>query len=488
MRKTTLLLLIFLLGFSTILAQEDETFTTDNFSVTVPAGWVVESSDGQVFIATSQNALDILSPGEASVTILLPEILATVGIDTEADPVVAIETLMDLLGDDTTEFGPIETFELQNGTPGAQVTVTDNETFETFVTALVYEEGIVVAAFETSPGEFESFLDEFVLIGESIQYGSAITADELLRQWASNATGTSEYSNPNWGFIQATGAPDTTVCGDETTAWASATSTGMDILVLEYAELVQPTEINIYQTYNPGAIISVEVSNNTEPNAETYVLPNSEDPPGNTDCPGVFTIEITEELPPINTVIIYLDQAITDNWNEIDAVELVGVPVNSDETSMESDSGEWVTEVMYSGASYNYPAGWESIDRFDAWYVVNDPTGDLVVTFSDTEDAVNVLGDTPLFDDPVATMEAYRSVYYPTSESDVFSLVVFDFDGRPAIFREFNTPSGVTALVYIVQFSNGEYGVVDAQFTGTELTDETYAIVEAMATSFDQSE
>ncbi|GAB4323978.1 MAG: hypothetical protein Kow00117_12260 [Phototrophicales bacterium] len=486
MRKTTLLLFIFLLGFSAILAQEDETFTTDNFSVTVPAGWVVESSDGQVFIATSQSALDNVSPGEASVTILLPETLATFGLDMELDPVVVIETLIDLLGDETTEFGTVETFELQNGTPGAQVTVTDNETFETFVTALVYEEGIVVAAFETSPGEFESFLDQFVLIGESIQYSSMITSDELLRQWASNASGTSEYSNPNWGFIQATGAPDTTRCGDETTAWASSTSTGLDILVLEYAELVQPTEINIYQTYNPGAIISVEVSNNTEAEAETYVLPNSEDPLGNTDCPGVFTIEITEELPPINTIIIYLDQTITGSWNEIDAVELVGIPVNSDESSMESASDEWVTEVMFAGASYDYPAGWESIDRFDAWYAVNDPTGDLVVTFSDTEDAVNVLGDTPLFDDPQATMEAYRSLYYPTSEAS--ELIMLDYDGRPAIFTQFNTPSGVTALVYIVQFSDGEYGVVDAQFTGEELTDETYAIIEAMAASFDQGE
>lgn len=487
MRKLMIMLLVFALAATGILAQEDETFTTDNFSVTVPAGWVVESAEGQVLIATSEGALGNVTAGEAGVTILLPESLAAFGLDMEVDPVVVVETLIDLLGDETTEFGEVETFDMPNGTPGAQVTITDNSTFEGYLAALLFEEGMVVAAFETAPGEFESFVDDFAAIGESIQYGSDImtedsntftadgfsimlpdgwvtqeeegqillassegalgnvsegeasvtillpeslaafaldtetdpvvvvesiielladdttefspvqafeqekgnpaarasitdndtfegllaavafedgvivvafetsvgnletyldtfvalgesieygssmeASDDLLRQWASNATGTSEYGNPNWGFIQATGEPDTTVCGDETTAWASESSTGSDILVLEYEELVQPTEINIYQTYNPGAIIFVEVANNTEEDAETYTLPNSEDPLGNTDCPGVFTIEITEELPPINTVIIYLDQTLTGSWNEIDAVELVGVPVDDE--------------------------------------------------------------------------------------------------------------------------------------------------------------
>ncbi|MBZ0277204.1 MAG: hypothetical protein K8I60_13735, partial [Anaerolineae bacterium] len=62
------------------------------------------------------------------------------------------------------------------------------------------------------------------------QSGSAtpppVGGDGLIRQWASSATATSEYSSPNWSAAQATGAPDTNGCSDLSTAWASASSTG----------------------------------------------------------------------------------------------------------------------------------------------------------------------------------------------------------------------------------------------------------------------
>jgi hypothetical protein len=58
----------------------------------------------------------------------------------------------------------------------------------------------------------------------------------------------------------------------------------------------------------------------------TFILDDSEDPPGNTPCPGVFTIDVSGIDAPINKVIIHFDQSIGGNWNEIDAVELVGNP------------------------------------------------------------------------------------------------------------------------------------------------------------------
>jgi hypothetical protein len=57
---------------------------------------------------------------------------------------------------------------------------------------------------------------------------------------------------------------------------------------------------------------------------ETAELFNSADEPGNTDCPGVFVLEVEAIDFPIDTVTIYLDQTIGGGWNEIDAVELVG--------------------------------------------------------------------------------------------------------------------------------------------------------------------
>jgi hypothetical protein len=152
--------------------------------------------------------------------------------------------------------------------------------------------------------------------------GSTAPSGSEVRQWASSATASSEYSSPSWAASQATGAPDTAECGDIVTAWASSSRTGADNLSLQYAQAVIPTQINIYQTYNPGAIVKVEVV--VAADQSRIEIVNSANPPGATPCPGVFTLNIIQALPPVNGVIIYLDQTLTGSWNEIDAVELVG--------------------------------------------------------------------------------------------------------------------------------------------------------------------
>ena len=146
-------------------------------------------------------------------------------------------------------------------------------------------------------------------------------ADGEIRQWASDADGSSQYGTDAWGFVQATGEPNVDVCSDDTRAWASETATGEDYLILYYDEAVIPTEINIYQSYTPGSIIRVEVANSeTE---DVFEIENSADP-GDSPCPGVLTVTIEGAETPVDTVIIYLDQSIGGSWNEIDAVELVG--------------------------------------------------------------------------------------------------------------------------------------------------------------------
>jgi hypothetical protein len=160
--------------------------------------------------------------------------------------------------------------------------------------------------------------------------GSGIMgSDGQLRQWAISASGTSQYSDTSWNFAQATGTPDTNDCGDIRSAWASSSSTGSDMLTIEFAEAVVPSQINIYQTYNPGSIYKVEVANSG--GGRPITLANSEDPPGNTPCPGIFSIDIEDVATPVDRVTIYLDQTIGGSWNEIDAVELIGAhPVDAD--------------------------------------------------------------------------------------------------------------------------------------------------------------
>ncbi len=151
---------------------------------------------------------------------------------------------------------------------------------------------------------------------------------QLIRQWASEASATSEYGSEGFSAMQATGKPDTSQCGDSDTAWASADKTGQDSLTLIFDHQVRPTELNIYQTYAPGAITGVELV--PADGGANIAVPDSTDP--DTTCPHVFTLTLDpQNTPPVDRVIIHLDQTITEDWNEIDAVELVGYPVQADQ-------------------------------------------------------------------------------------------------------------------------------------------------------------
>ena len=179
--------------------------------------------------------------------------------------------------------------------------------------------------------------------------------DGFVRQWASEASGSSQYGDDNWSFQQATGAPDTDGCGDIPTAWASSSSTGQDFLTLVYDTPVFVQQIDIYQTLNPGSIVSVDIST---PEGQTMTLGNSTDAPGNTECPGVFSVQVSGiDFPPINTVTINLDQTIGGSWNEIDAVELIGTlnatsSTVSDESTTTTDSTVGVDTASADGASF----------------------------------------------------------------------------------------------------------------------------------------
>ncbi len=195
---------------------------------------------------------------------------------------------------------------------------------------------------------------DFTLTLESDSVGVTDVALTEVRQWAASASGSSQFGTDGWSFGQATGEPNTATCGDIRTAWASSSRVGQDFLILDYAQSVIPTQINIYQTYNPGAIISVEVESITT--SQNVSLPNSADPVGNTPCPGVFTLDVTEIDFPVDRVIIYVDQTLTNGWNEIDAVELVGL----------GEGGA----PMAGELLFDVPAGWYIAEETALEYVL----------------------------------------------------------------------------------------------------------------------
>jgi hypothetical protein len=143
-------------------------------------------------------------------------------------------------------------------------------------------------------------------------------------QWATGAAASSEYGNPSWAAIQATGAPDTAECGDSATAWASLSSDTEEWIELTYDTPVYATAINIYQSYNPDQVVKVELIDLTAGYHAVYTgRPEQTD-----ECPYVLSIPVEQTDYSVAGVRITIDQSqLGLGWNEIDAVELVGVGV-----------------------------------------------------------------------------------------------------------------------------------------------------------------
>ncbi len=109
-----------------------------------------------------------------------------------------------------------------------------------------------------------------------------------VRQWGISAEATSSYGTDSWSAMQATGMPDTPECGDHTTAWASETSNGQDALTVYYGMPVSASEVNIYQTLTPGAIVMVELL----PADGSMPVTVFEGIDPTLDCPGIFSIPV----------------------------------------------------------------------------------------------------------------------------------------------------------------------------------------------------
>lgn len=142
----------------------------------------------------------------------------------------------------------------------------------------------------------------------------------IFAQWAISAEASSEYGRPGWSAMRATGAPDVDACVDDSRAWASARGNGLAWLELTYAEPVYPTEVRIYQNLGRGGIARVLL---IDENGGQHLIWEGTD---SADiCPGVLTVSVPRPDYRAVGVRVELDESRTGFWNEIDAVELVGV-------------------------------------------------------------------------------------------------------------------------------------------------------------------
>jgi hypothetical protein len=124
------------------------------------------------------------------------------------------------------------------------------------------------------------------------------------------------------GAVQAVGLPNTEECGDFRTAWAAADLGGMGSLRVLFAELVTPTGLLIYESFNPGFISRVEI---TDLYGEVHVVYEGI-PQLKANCPFPLVIAINDADYQANSVTIYVDQrGSLGGANQIDAVELIGI-------------------------------------------------------------------------------------------------------------------------------------------------------------------
>ena len=251
-----------------------------------------------------------------------------------------------------------------------------------------------VKFFEASPfvssndGSYESEMETLIA-----------SEPQLIRQWASQAFAESEYSSTDWAAFQATGAPDVDTCGDNVNAWASTSSIGTDSIELVYDIPVSPTEINIYQSYNPSQVVEVDI---IDLNGEAWIAWSGE-PEYIETCPDLMTITLELDEPLyIDRVVIYIDQSVLQiGHNEIDAVELVGYTMQeqtSSFTTTQAESSDLVDETdtsVYGGqpAPTNY-SGWMADSVYQGWVniIVNETKVkelDRIMTIKGTKSTEN---------------------------------------------------------------------------------------------------
>jgi hypothetical protein len=169
----------------------------------------------------------------------------------------------------------------------------------------------------TVSGEYANDDTPFVLLAR------VESAGDVGAQYASSAEASSQYGETSYSAMQATGAPNVPSASDNPLAWTPENSDeGEATLTVSFEHAVTPTGVRIFETYNPGAVVRIEAFDLDE--EEWVVLWEGQELTN--DEMRVFSPELDEVEFQTNQLRITLDTEAVSGWNEIDAVELIGVP------------------------------------------------------------------------------------------------------------------------------------------------------------------
>lgn len=148
---------------------------------------------------------------------------------------------------------------------------------------------------------------------------------EPFRQYADGVIRfSSQYSTYNWSVYRVLGKEDVYPnYGDNANAWAAKTAnTQREFMELSFDSAQTVTQVEIYETYSPGAVYEVALRQMSGEWIVVYDEPAVK--PENDEEARIFTIEVEPPVYNVNAVRIDLDCTTIDGWNEIDAVALTG--------------------------------------------------------------------------------------------------------------------------------------------------------------------
>jgi hypothetical protein len=149
----------------------------------------------------------------------------------------------------------------------------------------------------------------------------ALSGRAAVQQFAASAQATSQLSEIDWSASQAAGPPNTPECGDFRTAWSPSGMNTTEALTLYFPQLVVPTGLQVYQTFNIGFISQINVVD-TFGEVHTVYQAAAQGSPA---CPATLPISIEADYP-ANIVVIFVDQtSLVNGHPQIDAVELLGI-------------------------------------------------------------------------------------------------------------------------------------------------------------------
>ncbi len=157
-----------------------------------------------------------------------------------------------------------------------------------------------------------------------VALGATGTAHALpVDQYADSVVAFStQYTAGSWSAAQALGAPNTTIYGDITTAWAPGPRDGtVEFITLGYNQSVYAEGVSIWETYGNGFVTSIELRDTSG----IYHLIWSGIDGSLPGTPVEFSNNFARTAYLVNAVRITTDTNHNlSAWEEIDAVQLRG--------------------------------------------------------------------------------------------------------------------------------------------------------------------